>query len=341
MRTRRREELEPEEVQASFATAKEVWREVEKAMGGPVPQAVKKRLEKAGYVEDAIRAGGVQVPIIVKAVERKLSRDARRPKTAAPAQRRQARDKGLSLRAKALAGVVALSAREDQEVARFRRRYLPDGAIPPAEIGSWIKRFAISGEGSSEARQWLHYLDEHGKPQSELVGGECALTGDLFRLVAHLGRTFNWNEQTAVTFALTDVAPDYHVIRAQGTYNLKLPALSTITLHVSLSISPAELAKEYGRIRQAILSSARKRLKPLSSNSLRRIVTFVDAGGDYRKAFDAWMADPTLPRYARSPQGFQTFKQHTSRVLASVKAEGLRDGMKAFAKDGGLRSLGF
>lgn len=203
--------------------------------------------------------------------------------------------KRLWQRARAVSRLVALEAAEDNDVIRFRARFLPKGLIEPAAVSAWtekqahLERATLRPQGYPARRGsyeslWtrlfeddpglfvqIHYLhDDRYRIMS------VPRKGTLARL-AHLGQDlslhYEWPRAEATAFVLSGRTPYLLPARLLARDIARPNALARVTLRVDPEVTPQELAQYWREFRRSLLAGP---LRPVNERHLT-LVSFAAA----------------------------------------------------------------
>lgn len=275
-----------------------VRRDLEDYLGFNLPDETWAYLERKGYIEDVVVADTSIADLAGEAME--VLEAAGQVKRAKPSQ---VRSRGIPevTRFSVLSDLIAIEAREEADVVRFRETYLPQGSMSLEESVTWVRERAseqgthtkwirlplpegttiATKEGGIELQpaltvealappfglstELLEYAGTNGWVQRVAVKFDSAL-GYLKNLSASLSKKYGWQEHQAATFVLTDLIPEISQIRLTTRANLVAPVLARIDMSIDPSLTPAQVSRVYAEARRDVVGT---RYRNLSQKHLK------------------------------------------------------------------------
>jgi hypothetical protein len=177
--------------------------------------------------------------------------------------RRRPGQTGIDWTEEATSDVLAAHAEQETEhrfgVKAFRAECLGTHLLTLADVPGWI-RSRVNAEkmnrpepGTNRARPRLLTLAYAGPGSDFMQRVVVAPGGTLERLreiAARLEAFYGWDQAQATTFVLTGMTPIVHAIRGTVSVSSPLTVRSKITLTISPSCTPREVADYYRRVRR-------------------------------------------------------------------------------------------
>ncbi|GAP06230.1 hypothetical protein ATHL_01078 [Anaerolinea thermolimosa] len=122
----------------------------------------------------------------------------------------------------------------------------------------------------------------------------AALSAFVQKLADEFAKTYGWTPESARTFILTGQKPVMQKFTMKGNWNLDYPLASAITITVTLTCPPRELAKAFGEYQRLLMraygiAASRQRNRSLSEKH-RQLALFAaqHEGLNGREAMQKW-----------------------------------------------------
>ena len=256
-----------------------------------------------------------------------------------------------------LSGLAAEEAARQPAVICFRKEVLKDRFLAPEQVESWVVH---QSKLDGPATQWLGDLPVPSKHQFEfdsqsgtlVIRPELRLSrlvcstslrllnyaalpdiwvrriptaeGGVLERLRHLSedlvRSYDWDEAAATLFVLTARVPFIQPLVLKFTWSAGNFKRRVIELSVDPAVSPAELAKQYGALRNKLISG--RRVRPLSEKHLRLASFFVEKPDEswasrlhrWNKAFPKW-------KYVHSSNFRRDALKARERIISHVVLE--------------------
>jgi len=211
--------------------------------------------------------------------------------------------------------VLAWDASQEQPIIDFRQEVLGGKLLSPGQIGAWVEDLASREKADSisyitvrlpkgievkqmptewlvepplviERQKWLglkkevlsygvySMTDKKWVPSSIPVP-EGGTLERLFNLSKYLGSRYSWGEAEATMFIVTGLTPLLPL--AQSTPRWRRYAPITVTMELSLHLSPKKVAAIYGKVKKKVLSfyyPGHKRDRPMSKKHLELAIFY-------------------------------------------------------------------
>lgn len=224
--------------------------------------------------------------------------------------KRRKKTSGSEARLQALSEILAIEARRDPEVQRFRKEVLGGRVLSLEEAKRWIHAQAQEGASRLGLLLPLELQKEKGKryiPIGETGALFCLkqVAGRLAERVAYeinlpdgrtilrkTGLTGFWTEPEAVRFVLCDLPPRLSPVRCRITFT-GLPETKRIRLDIDGDATPAEVLQAFRQARRITHfgeSVARyRRTRPLSEKALKLAVFLAETPElRWQERMDRW-----------------------------------------------------
>ena len=206
----------------------------------------------------------------------------------------------LTQRLRAISILLAHDAAQDPLVVNFRSSVLNSRLLEPEEVEEWIKRQAatdgkptrlLSGvplppdveiQSDRAAGGWvtnppvvinrehpalgniscehLSYGVPEDRWQRVIPTTVQGVLGGLRQLSEHLAKRYGWQNAQATLFTLTGQIPVVSALRVTTQLRSPLPVTTRITLTIDPTLTPREVAKHYGNVRQKVLGKRHRAL---------------------------------------------------------------------------------
>jgi len=179
-----------------------------------------------------------------------------------------------TVRAEAVAQLVAAEARKTEAVVEFRERVLNGKLLAPERVDRWLGflalrqgakpwvRVYVSAEeaemgviqlGKSNQADYGYDTLAYSVPGTDQVRrilvSSKGILGWLHYLSGWLAQRFLWRECDATTFVLTDVPPPISESAYDVDGGRAVPALTRVVMRIDPTLSPREVTKLYREIR--------------------------------------------------------------------------------------------
>jgi hypothetical protein len=297
------------------------WRDkVAGRYGGPIPDPTWEWLEQKSYVReleggwltiddvvDEIRMLNSVAPLAISRLTRRIG-----------ASETSSVLDDLNERMQAVAEIVAARAERSVQVQGFRRRWVPNGLIPDAEVPAWIDaayrrhlpKSWPTDNGPSDATNfpgkfalWPHphlslqWVDNAAGTVKVWCVPHRGPLGALAELSDQLVANWDWHAAFATNFVLTGDPPPRPGVRGvsfrtrrgfddrYGPYDYMMVRAS-----IDIEVTPEELATWWRGVRAHLGISGRK---PIRQKAVR-LATFALSRDDkttYRQDMEAWNAE--------------------------------------------------
>lgn len=286
----------------------DVYQALKTELGHEPREDIWEELVTDRYVDDAIYVGNIN-----ELLERYKLQEERYPTSRKRGQEiyTEPPDERLMYSSK----VLAWDAAQEQPVIDFRQEVLGGKLLSPDQIGPWIEDLAAreNGDGISyitvrrpkgievklmptewllqpplviERQKWLGLKKEvlsygvYSMTDKEWVPSaipvpEGGTLERLFNLSKYLGSKYSWGEAEATMFILTGLIPP--LLLAQSTPKWRRYAPITVTMELSLHLSPKKVAAIYGKVKKRLLSfyyPGHKRDRPMSKKHLELAIFY-------------------------------------------------------------------
>lgn len=152
----------------------------------------------------------------------------------------------------------------------------------------------------------------------------AALSAFIQRLADKFAKTYGWTPESARAFILTGQKPVIQKFTMNSKWNMDYPLASVITITVSLTCPPRELAKAFGEFQRMLMlaygitagMSISKRIRPLSEKH-RQLALFAaqHEGLNGREAMQKW--NELYPQWAY--QYVSNFQRDRNATLKRFK----------------------
>jgi len=197
-----------------------------------------------------------------------------REAVAGPSSRLRSLNVPASLRAEAVAHLIAVEARKTEPVVEFRTRVLRGRLLQPEQVDRWLGVLARRQEAKPWARIYvsaeeaemgvvpigtsnliergfdtLDYLVPGSERVHHVLVSSKGILGWLRWLSAWLCQQYRWAPAHATMFILTDAAPPIPELHYDVDSRRAVPALTRVVMTIDPTMSPREIATLYRQIR--------------------------------------------------------------------------------------------
>lgn len=171
--------------------------------------------------------------------------------SSAPRQPRAEEEHGQrAVRRRAIADVVAHLAASVSDVVRFRQTRLAGHLVGERDVVRWIDRQRGNDGAPSDLRLLPFTLPEDDGVHYQLIARGGVL--DALRAIGQqLADAYGWSLVDGVMWVLTGRTPTIEDFTGVAMHRPSLPVLNRLVLTVDPALTPADVGREYQRLRRA------------------------------------------------------------------------------------------